>query len=60
MIYINNVHLYMAKGRYNFRLDDDLIEHIKNLLLEKGRKNLTRYVEAALKKASKFKEQDLV
>jgi len=50
----------MAKGRYNFRLDDDLIEHIKNLLLEKGRKNLTRYVEAALKKASKFKEQDLV
>lgn len=49
----------MAKERYNFRLNGDLMRHVK-VQAVKNNKNLTEYVEKALKKISRFKEKELV
>lgn len=44
------------KVRYNFKLNPDLMDHVK-VKAVKRRKNLTQYVEAALRKVSNFKEE---
>jgi predicted HicB family RNase H-like nuclease len=44
------------KERFNFRLDPELMEHVQKKA-RKRRKNLTQYVEAALRKASDFEEK---
>jgi predicted HicB family RNase H-like nuclease len=47
----------MTKDRYNFRFNPELMEHVKKKA-EKRKKNLTQYIEAALRKVSNFKEKD--
>ena len=44
------------KERFNFRLDPELMDHVQKKA-KKRRKNLTQYVEAALRKASNFEEK---
>lgn len=44
------------KTRYNFRLDPELMDHVSKKA-ERNKKNLTQYVEAALRRVSNFKEE---
>ncbi len=51
--------LMVTKGRYNFRLDKDLMEFVK-YKAKRNKKTVTAYLEDALKKISEYKEKELV